>query len=91
MLRLGMALLVASIDVIILGSPVKGWADTVGRLQFSLSLSIICMCVYIYIYMYISRPWGDRKFGGCLFWGCLGGDFGKSVLKERRSERARLD
>ena len=23
--------------------------------------------VYIYIYIYISRPRGDRKFGGCVF------------------------
>ena len=47
--------------------------------------------IYTYIYIYISRPRGDRKFGGCCFLGCLGGDFGESVLKERRSERARLD
>ena len=49
----------------------------------------ICMCICMYIY--ISRPRGDRKFGGCSFLGCLGGDFGESVLKERRSERARVD
>ena len=52
----------------------------------------VYMCIYIYIYIYISCPRGDRKFGDCfLFPGCLGGDFGESVLKERRSERARLD
>ena len=50
-----------------------------------------CVCIYIYIYIYISRPRGDRKFGGCFVLGCLGGNFGESVLKERRSERARLD
>ena len=51
----------------------------------------MCVYIYIYIYIYISRPRGDRKFLGCCFLGCLGGDFGESVLKERRSERARLD
>ena len=47
--------------------------------------------IYIYIHTYISRPRGDRKFGGLFVVGCLGGDFGESVLKERRSEQARLD
>ena len=52
-----------------------------------------CVCIYIYIYIerYISRPRGDRKFWGCFACACLGEDFGESVLKERRSERARLD
>ena len=28
------------------------------------------ICIYIYVYMYISisRPRGDRKFGGCFVW-----------------------
>ena len=28
----------------------------------------ICVYIYIYIYIYISRPRGDRKFGGCFVW-----------------------
>ena len=51
----------------------------------------LSLCIHIYIYIYINRPRGDRKFGGCCLLGCLDGDFGESVLKERRSERARLD
>ena len=46
-------------------------------LSLSLSISLsICMyvCVYIYIYISISRPRGDRKFGGCFF-GLLGRRF----------------
>ena len=27
-------------------------------------ICIIYMCIYIYIYIFISRPRGDRKFGG---------------------------
>ena len=58
----------------------------------SLSLYIYrYVYIYIYVYIHISRPRGDRKFGSCFLLGCLGGDFGESVLKERRSERARLD
>ena len=43
-------------------------------------INIIHVYIYIYIYIYIpiSRPRGDRKFGGCSFLGCLGGDFGVS-------------
>ena len=50
----------------------------------------VCMyvCTYVYIYIYI---YTHTKFGGCFCLGCLGGDFGESVLKERRSERARLN
>ena len=51
----------------------------------------VCVYIYIYIHTYISRPRGDRKFGGVFVLGCLGGDFGEPVLKEQRSERARLD
>ena len=67
--------------------------DHIAYVVYVSVFTYIHMCVYIYIYIYIhiSRPRGDRKFGGCYFLGCLGGDFGESVLKERRSERARLD
>ena len=54
-------------------------------------IHLFSLSLYIYIYTHISRPRGDRKFGGCFLWACLGGDFGGSALKERRSERARLD
>ena len=56
-----------------------------------LYIYIYIYILYIYIYIYISRPRGDRKFGGCFLLVCLGGNFGESVLKERQSERARLD
>ena len=42
----------------------------------------IYIYIYTYIHTYISSPWGDRKFGGCFYWACLGGDFGESELKE---------
>ena len=58
----------------------------------TLSLSLTYVYIYTYIYIYIHKSSrGDRKFGGCFLLGCLGGDFGESVLKERWSERARLD
>ena len=45
-----------------------------NRIRVSISISTVIsvlyityIYIYIYIYLYISRPRGDRKFGGCLF------------------------
>ena len=46
------------------------------------------MYTHIYIYIHALGAIGSL---GVVFWDCVGGDFGESVLKERRSERARLD
>ena len=34
-----------------------------------------CLTKTIILHIYISCPRGDRKFGGCCFLGCLGGEF----------------